>query len=49
MLIRVRSVTDHKRMLVGAPAEEHPPGVNLVQMADTFLPIPRYVLTHTNV
>ena len=49
VLMRVRSVTDHTSMLVGAPAEKHPPDVNLVQMADTFLPIPRYVLTHTNV
>ena len=49
VLMRVRSVTDHTSMLVGAPAEEHPPCVNLVQMADTFLPIPRYALTHTNV
>ena len=49
VLMRVRSVTDHTRMLVGAPASEHPPCVNLVHMADTFLPIPRYALTHTNV
>ena len=49
VLVQVRSVTDHTSMLVGAPAEEHPPCVNLVQMADTCLPIPRYALTHTNV
>jgi hypothetical protein len=49
VLMRVRSVTDHTSMLVGAAAEEHPPCVNLVQMADTFLPIPRYEITHTNV
>ena len=49
VLIRVRGVTDHTRMLVGAPAEEHPPCVDLVQMAETFLPITRYALTYTNV
>ena len=49
VLVRVRRGTDHTRMLVGAPAEEHPPCVHFVQMADTFLPIPRYALTHTNV
>ena len=49
VLMRIRSVTDHTSMLVVAPAEEHPPCVHLVQMADTFLPIPRYALTHTNV
>jgi hypothetical protein len=50
VLMRVRSVTDHTRMLVGAPAEEHPPCVHLVQMTDPcLLPIPRYALTHTNV
>ena len=49
VLMRVRSVTDHTRMLVGAPASEHPLCVTLVQMAATFLPIPRYALTHTNV
>jgi hypothetical protein len=49
VLVRVRSVTDHTRMLVGAPASEHPPCVHLVQMADTCLPIPRYALTYTNV
>ena len=49
VLVRVRSVTDHTRMLVVAPALEHPPCVHLVQMADTCLPIPRYARTHTNV
>ena len=49
VLMRVRSITDRTRMLVVAPAAEHPPCVNLVQMADTFLPIPRYEITHTNV
>ena len=49
VLMRVRSVTDHTRMLVVAPASEHPPCVHLVQTADTCLPIPRYALTHTNV
>jgi hypothetical protein len=48
--MRVRRVTDHTSMLVVAPAEEHSPCVNLVQMADTFLlPITRYELTQTNV
>jgi hypothetical protein len=45
VLMRVRSVTDHTRMLVGALAEEHPPCVHLVQMADTFLPVPKSVHT----
>ena len=49
VLVRVRSVTDHTRMLGGAPASEHPPCVDLVPMADTCLPIPRYARTHTNV
>jgi hypothetical protein len=49
VLMRVRSGTDHTSMRVGAPASEHPLCVNLVQMAATFLPIPRYALTHTNV
>ena len=39
----------HPQRLHALPASEHPPCVNLVQMADTFLPIPRYALTHTNV